>query len=159
METPMPSRILRHAVAASIGLSALAAPMVAQAALTDHHPSQPAGGCTALFAGDQEFSRTELFFGLSRANGPDITEAQFDGFVDHVISDRFPDGLTVVDGTGKFKNAAGKTIEEPSRLVILLYPPGDPTSSDRIEDIRTRYKKRFDQESVLRVDDETCVSF
>jgi hypothetical protein len=156
----VPSRILRHAIAASVGLSAFAAPMVAQAALTDtHRPSEPAGGCAAFFAGDEGFSRTELFFGLSRDKGPNITDAQFDNFVDHVISDRFPDGLTVLDGSGKFKNAAGKTIEEPSRLVILLYPPGDPTSSDRIEDIRARYKKRFDQESVLRVDDETCVSF
>ena len=28
------------------------------------------------------FSRTELFFGLSRADGPDVTEAEFQGFID-----------------------------------------------------------------------------
>jgi hypothetical protein len=86
------------------------------------------------------FSRTELFFGLSRSNGPEITDARFDNFVDGVITERFPDGLTVLDGSGQFRNASGVTIEEPSRLVILLYPPGDPTSSDRIErsGVRTR---------------------
>jgi hypothetical protein len=148
--------MLRRALAVSIGLTALAAPTVALA--DSHRPSGPAIGCAPRLFGDP-FSRTELFFGLSRSNGPEITDAQFDSFVDGVITERFPDGLTVLDGSGQFRNASGVTIEEPSRLVILLYPPGDPTSSDRIEEIRRKYKKRFDQESVLRVDEASCVSF
>jgi hypothetical protein len=158
MEIFMSSRMLWRAIAASAGLSAVMLPVAAQAALTGSSPD-PATGCTLFFAGDQQFNRTELFFGLSRADGPDITDAQFDSFVDHVVSQRCPDGLTVLDGSGKFRDASGATIEEASRVVVLLYPPDDPSSSERIEDIRRRYKKRFDQESVLRVDDPACVSF
>ena len=139
------------------GLGALAAPMVAQTALAGSpaDPEHPAAACPF---GDR-FARTELFFGLSRANGPEITDQQFDNFVDRVITERFPDGLTVLDGEGQFRDASGATIEEPSRLVILLYSPDDPTSSERIEQVRNRYKKRFDQQSVLRVDEASCVSF
>ena len=44
-------------------------------------------------------------------------------------------------------------------FVILLYPVNDKGSGTRIEEIRESYSKTFAQESVLRVDAESCVSF
>jgi uncharacterized protein DUF3574 len=38
------------------------------------------------------FSRTELFFGLSRATGPDVTEAEFQNFIDTKVTPVFPMG-------------------------------------------------------------------
>ena len=43
--------------------------------------------------------------------------------------------------------------------MILLYPADDQGDSMRIEEIRDAYRKAFQQESVLRVDAESCVSF
>jgi hypothetical protein len=71
-----------------------------------------------------------------------------------VITPRFPDGLTLLSGHGQFRNSAGVIVEEKSFLLILLYPVEDfRASSRRIERIRTLYKERFQQESVLRADD------
>jgi hypothetical protein len=65
----------------------------------------------------------------------------------------FPDGLTLLTGLGRFHNASGMIIQERSRLLILLYPVEDRQDKRaKIEMIRWRYKERFQQESVWRVD-------
>ena len=104
------------------------------------------------------FIRTELFFGLGRANGPDVTEAEFRMFLEEEVTPRFPDGLTVLTGRGQFRS--GGVIErEPSKLVIILYPPDQENAHRRIERIREEYKMAFQQQSVLRADSTACVSF
>ena len=104
------------------------------------------------------FARTELLFGLSRSNGPDITEEEFQIFVDQQVTPRFPEGLTLLAGNGQFQDSTGNIIQEGSKLLILLYP----FSRDRsalVDEVRAEYKSAFQQESVLRVDEHSCVSF
>ena len=50
-------------------------------------------------------------------------------------------------------------MREGSVFVILLYPVNDKGIGTRIEEIRESYRNTFEQESVLRVDGESCVSF
>lgn len=104
------------------------------------------------------FARTELFFGLSRPGGV-VTEQEFQIFVDQFVAPRFPGGLTLLAGTGQFRDASGATISEGSKLLILLYPGHDRDASGKIEQIRADYKDQFQQQSVLRADDIYCVSF
>jgi len=104
------------------------------------------------------FARTELYFGLSRAEGPNVTEAEFQEFLDTVVTPRFPDGLTLLSGKGQFRGASGVVQKEPSKVLILFYV-WDPAHQRAIERIRALYKATFQQESVLRVDDSSCVSF
>ena len=65
----------------------------------------------------------------------------------------------MLEADGQFKDSTGEIIEEGSRVLVLLYPPGEPALSKEIEEIREEYKYQFDQESVLRVDEASCVSF
>lgn len=108
--------------------------------------------------GGTVFARTELYFGLSRADGPNVTDAEFQQFLDTVVTPRFPDGLTLLSGSGQFRGASGVVQKEPSRVLILFYT-WDPSRQKAIERIRTVYKATFHQEAVLRVDDTSCVSF
>jgi hypothetical protein len=113
--------------------------------------------CERVISGEI-FARTELLFGLSRSNGPDITEEEFQSFVDQHVTPRFPEGLTLLAGNGQFQDSTGNIIQEGSKLLILLYP----FSKDRsalVDEVRTEYKSAFQQESVLRVDEHSCVSF
>ncbi len=105
------------------------------------------------------FRRTELFFGSSKPGGSIVTDEEFEHFLKREITPRFPDGLTLLVGTGQFKNSKGEIIQEKSRLLILLYPFGESGSSERIEQIRDAYKSAFGQESVIRADGLSCVSF
>lgn len=112
--------------------------------------------CGDTLSGDS-FVRTELFFGLSRPGGR-ITERQFDRFVDDEVTPRFPDGLTLLSGLGQFRLADGDIVEERSKVLVLLHVGGADVSAV-IDDIRGEYIDRFDQQSVLRTDATSCVSF
>ncbi len=49
-------------------------------------------------------------------------------------------------------------MQEGSKLLILLYPFNEENNL-AVEEIRTEYKGEFQQQSVLRVDEQSCVSF
>lgn len=153
----IPSLILLGFVAIDgSGLSAIARPAAMESTQGMEQTRQM---CRALSSGTL-FARTELFFGLSKAKGAEVTDSEFQGFVDREITPRFPDGLTLLVGQGQFKNSSQVIVREPSRLLILLYPMGKGNNNNRkIEEIRAVYKKTFQQESVLRTDDLSCVSF
>lgn len=98
------------------------------------------------------YFRTELFFGLDKPTGGQVTSEQWDKFVADIVTPRFPDGFTVDDALGQYLD--GKIlIREKSKQLILIYPRKVRTSASRkIEEIRAAYIKAFDQRSVLRVD-------
>lgn len=101
----------------------------------------------------EKYVRTELYFGLTKPDGSTLTDVEWSEFVDEIITPRFPDGFTVVDGKGQWRNKEGKIAKENSKMFIVVYPRktrGD--AGKKIEEIRSAYKKRFDQESVMRVD-------
>jgi hypothetical protein len=100
----------------------------------------------------QRFVRTELFFGTA-APGDVVTEAEFLAFLDGDVTPRFPDGLTLFKGHGRFTGENGVLVKEDPFVVILLHPFEQFKANDKkIEEIRRLYKTRFSQESVLRVD-------
>ncbi len=91
-----------------------------------------------------------------------MTNKEWKKFLNKEITPRFPDGLTVLMGSGQFRDSSGEIIKEKSRLLILLYPvETQAESSARIEQIREAYKQAFQQQSVLRADnpDPVRVSF
>jgi hypothetical protein len=112
----------------------------------------------------RSFIRTELFFGLSKPDRTQVTELEFQQFIDREVTPRFPDGLTLLSGSGQFKNSSDKVVKEPANLLILIYPqdrldPGKFKQNQKVEQIRKAYKLAFQQESVLRSDELSCVSF
>jgi len=103
------------------------------------------------------FVRTELFFGTAKPAG-EVTEEEFEAFLDEFVTPSFPEGLTVTRADGHFRGADGVTIKERSYVLILLYPvEGHKASSRAIDAIRSAYMRQHQQESVLRVDDPLLV--
>jgi hypothetical protein len=126
--------------------------------------SDDVAGCAILApeTGAEPWIRTELFFGMSRPDGGTISESEWESFLDAEVTPRFPDGLTVLSAAGQWQGEDDKIVEEPSKLLILLYPrEAIPESHQEIEEIRAAYEKAFQQESVLRADDDrpVCTSF
>jgi hypothetical protein len=113
----------------------------------------PNGGRPAPVLIVDSFIRTELYFGRNISNGSMVSDEEWGVFLSDVVTPRFPDGFTVIDGLGQFKGKDGRIVREPSKILIILYPKGDKrTAGVRIDEIRTEYKKRFRQESVMRMD-------
>src|SRR5215475_14106435 len=53
------------------------------------------------------FIRTELYFGRNKPDGTEVSRKEFDGFLSGFVTERFPDGLTVLNGRGQFLNSKG----------------------------------------------------
>lgn len=117
-----------------------------------------AGTATARGAA---YLETRLFFGTERPDGgPDVTDEQFMAFVDREVTPAFPEGLTVQDGRGQWRDASGRIERERSYELTLLYPAAEAKARDpRIERIRAAYERAFGQESVARVDERTMADF
>ncbi|AUX21444.1 hypothetical protein SOCEGT47_019280 [Sorangium cellulosum] len=121
--------------------------------------SQPAPSASELPCETGEpMIRTDLFFGLDRFEEPPVTAEEWQDFVDTAVTPRFEDGLTQFDVDGQYLATTGELIHEDSRLIMLLHDGGQ-SASDAIDAIREEYKARFDQESVLRIDEPVCVDF
>ena len=106
----------------------------------------------------ERFVRYELFMGRSGPDGEVVRDEEWEAFLADTVTPRFPDGLTVLDGRGQWRDSAGLIQSERSKLLVILAPPGDGPA-DLIGEISGDYKRRFGQESVLRVVSEACVSF
>ena len=104
------------------------------------------------------WNETQLYFGTSQSGGGSVSRAQFDDFVDTHVTPRFPDGLTILAGDGQWTGPAGLG-QEKSFVLILLYPPQMRDADRFIEEIRQSYKTLFYQESVLRTDNKSTISF
>jgi hypothetical protein len=131
-------------------------------ALTNQQ-NQPQQSCNNL-PSSRSFVRTELFFGLSKPDQSQVTELEFQQFIKREVTPRFPDGLTLLSGRGQFKTSSNKIVKEPTNLLILIYPqdrlaPDKSEQNQKVEQIRKAYKLAFQQESVLRSDELSCVSF
>jgi len=101
-------------------------------------------------------NRVELLFGAATNDGKPISTSEWQDFLDKEVTPRFPAGLTVYEAYGQWQGHDGRIEKSPSRVLLIWYE-GD--ASPRIDAIREAYKKRFAQDSVMRVDGEDCVSF
>ncbi|MFJ8866308.1 DUF3574 domain-containing protein [Streptomyces sp. NPDC102473] len=115
----------------------------------------------AVAARGAAYVETRLFFGTERPDGgPDVTGAQFRSFIDRQVTPAFPDGLTVQEGRGQWRDSHGVIERERSYELILLYPASEARLRDpRIERIRAAYEKAYAQDSVARLDARTLADF
>lgn len=101
----------------------------------------------------ETYYRTELYMGMSIPGGGTVSDEAWEKFLAEFVTPLFPDGFTVLAGRGQYREASGIIAKEPSHVLVFLYRKAErKAASAKIESIRSEYKKRFQQESVLRVD-------
>jgi len=133
------------ALGASLALAACQAP--AAPAL----PNCPAPASPA--------TRVELFFGRGIPGGGEVSEAEWQAFLDGEITPLFPDGLTVVDLTGQWRDTAtGEIVEERSKQLIL-FAFEQASLAETIAGITAAYRERYQQQAVLGTYEPACVAF
>jgi hypothetical protein len=117
--------------------------------------AQPAA-CSAPLKPQQV---AELLLGRKIGDRLAVSETQFLNFLDREITPRFPDGLTVYDARGQYRDSErNRIVREPSKVVMIVLP-GSPEDMARLNEIADAYKKRFRQQSVGIVLRQACVSF
>jgi hypothetical protein len=118
----------------------------------------PAAAGTCDRMGGSEQLNIQLLFGRSMPGGTPVTDAAWQDFLASSVTPRFPDGLTVLDGYGQWRNAAGSITHEPSTVVLIIAPAADDLQT-RLDAIRTEYRRRFQQDSVGLIVAPACASF
>ena len=102
---------------------------------------------------------TNLYFGLSKPGGGEVTEQEWNRFRAEKIATVFKEGSTVYHATGNWYDpAARKLITEPTYVVIYFYKKSKDISNN-IDSLRSWYKTMFQQQSVLRVDKKVKAMF
>lgn len=96
------------------------------------------------------YHKVELYFGLTE-QGKKIPEKKWQQFVDEYITPNFPNGMTIMDAKGQWRNEQREITKEKAKVVILIVPNDNNTDS-MIQFIRRKYRDLYHQESVLEAD-------
>ena len=92
-----------------------------------------------------------LYFGRKTADSLTVTDSAWTVFLSDVVSSRLPDGFTFWVARGEWRGPDGRWRQEPSFVLEVVHPPGSAMVDSAISGIIAEYKRRFSQESVLRV--------
>ena len=100
--------------------------------------------------------RTTLYFGLARPKGA-VTELEWQMFLRDEVTARFPDGLTVWEAEGQWRQSDGSIGHEQSKVLLLVHP--DTSAARRaLQTLIERYQRMFDQQSVLWETARVCAA-
>ena len=114
-------------------------------------------GDAARPAAAQAWIRSELYFSVGTEGQAQtrIDEAQWRAFLDREVTPRFPDGLSVLDVHGQYRNRQGAIGRERAKLLVIVVFDA-PAHAARVQAIVDAYIRRHKQESVLRVERPVC---
>jgi hypothetical protein len=108
--------------------------------------------------GDTSLVRDVVYFGRNRPDGGIVSETEWQGFLDEVVTPRFPNGLTVVHADGQWRGQSGAVERERAEVLTVLHG-GTEASRQAMLEVVGEYKRRFGQEAVLRERLAACASF
>src|SRR3954464_14801455 len=95
----------------------------------------------------------EFMFGRGKAS-----DARWRAFLAREVTPRFPDGLTVYETTGQWRDpTTQKVAREKSRVLRIIAPAN--TAPEKIAAVTDAYKQQFRQKSIGIVTREVCASF
>jgi hypothetical protein len=101
----------------------------------------------------------ELYFGGNVGSRVGVSDAEFNRFVAREIASRFPEGFTVLNAHGQWRDPQRMTIaREASKVVIIAFSDGS-ADDGRLQRIIEVYKDRFNQKSVGILVRTACGSF
>jgi hypothetical protein len=101
----------------------------------------------------------ELMFGRDIGRGVGVSEPEWQHFVTHELVSRFPDGLTIIDAVGQWRDRdSGRIVREPSKHVEIVLP-GNKDDDARLDAVVSAYKRVFHQHSVGVIVRPACVAF
>ena len=141
-------------MAAWVGAGALAFGMVVGGVTVHVSTAQAAAVQSCGSAAPQH--KTTLYFGSARPKGS-VNELEWQLFLRDEVTSRFPNGMTVWDAEGQWRGPQGEIAHERTKVLLLVHPNTD-ASRLAIRAVIDRYRKAFDQESVLWETSQVCAA-
>ncbi len=102
-------------------------------------------------SGAQAVVTERLYFGRNVGTALGVTDSAWAAFVREVVSTRLPSGFTFWAAEGGWRGSSGLLSREPTFVLEVVHPVRAASTDSAIVAIIAEYKRRFSQESVLRV--------
>lgn len=100
-----------------------------------------------------------LFLGKAIPGRGDVSDKEFQSFLDDTITANLPNGYTILDANGAWMNPmTRKTIKEATKVLVVALPD-QPESLAAVNRIRNSYQLRFHQQRVGMTVEQGCGSF
>jgi Protein of unknown function (DUF3574) len=112
-----------------------------------------------LLPAEKRMLVAELFFGRAVPGRAALGEAEWSDFAAETITTNFPDGFTVFDSEGQWRNPATGTIARQPTKVLVVATPRSPDLGGRLAAVIDAYKARFGQQSVGVITRDSCAAF
>ncbi|HEY1431952.1 MAG TPA: DUF3574 domain-containing protein [Stellaceae bacterium] len=120
---------------------------------------EPSAPYTCLLPEEQPMLVAELFFSRAVKGREPVTDAEWLEFAARTITPNFPDGFTVFDGEGQWRNPQTGHIGGTRTKILLVAAKREPDLARRLTAVIEAYKTEFHQQSVGIITRESCAAF
>ena len=118
---------------------------------------EPAYIC--LLPAERHMLVAELFFGRNIKGRQPLTDVEWAEFAAQTIAPNFPDGFTVFDGEGQWRNPQTGRIAAGRTTILLVAAKPEPDLARRLSAVIDAYKTQFHQQSVGIITRDSCAAF
>lgn len=123
-------------------------------------------GCAPLSSGDgcslpggRPMLLATLFLGTEVPGRGPVSAQEWEEFAATVVTPRFPEGFTVLDGQGQWRDPASGRILREKTKILIIGAADTPATPQRLDEISAEWRGRFGQHSVGRVTRPACGGF
>ncbi|MGA8552642.1 MAG: DUF3574 domain-containing protein [Stellaceae bacterium] len=121
--------------------------------------ASPPAPYVCLLPAEQRMLVAELFFARGIRGRAPVTDAEWAGFVAHVVTPSFHDGFTVFDGRGQWRNPQTGHIARDPTKILMVAARRTPDLARRLAAVIDAYETRFHQQSVGIITRDSCAAF
>ncbi len=97
----------------------------------------------------------DLYFGGDAGNGRAVSEAEWAAFMAEEVTPRFPDGLSVLDVAGQYREPSGRMVRERTKLLVVVVFDA-PAHRPKVQAVVDAYNRRHSQNNVFRTEHMVC---
>ena len=101
----------------------------------------------------------ELFFGRGMKGRAPVSDAEWAEFEAQTVAPNFPDGFTVFDGEGQWRNPQSGQIVSARTKILMVAAERTPDLAQRLSAVIDAYQRRFRQQSVGIITRDSCAAF
>ncbi len=100
-----------------------------------------------------------LYLGKAIPGRPDLTDPEWQAFLDRTVTAALPHGYTILDANGAWMNPATRnTVREATKIIVVALPD-TPESLDAVNRVRQDYQTTFHQQLVGMTVEPACATF
>jgi hypothetical protein len=119
----------------------------------------PSAPYVCLLPAEQRMLVAELFFGRGMKGRALVSDAEWAEFATQTVTPNFPEGFTVFDGEGQWRNPQTGQIVSARTKILIVAAERTPDLAQRLLAVIDAYKARFRQQSVGIITRDSCAAF